>query len=140
MINLLKLRYFVLVYGEYCMLISYVKLVYEVGMVKLEVFIVGKGEILEYKNDKMIVGNCVYFGNILIDGLGVGDVGNIVLCDCKLFLEDGIFIVVVIFNCKLKIIILGLEIILCGFIYVRELEYLIEEFFKVVIKIVEKNF
>ncbi|EAC4136422.1 ribonuclease J, partial [Listeria monocytogenes] len=60
MINLLKPRYFVPVHGEYRMLISHAKLAHEVGMAKSEVFIVGKGEILEYKNDKMTAGNRVY--------------------------------------------------------------------------------
>lgn len=139
MINLLKPRYFVPVHGEYRMLISHAKLAHEVGMAKSEVFIVGKGEILEYKNDKMTAGNRVYSGNTLIDGLGVGDVGNIVLRDRKLLSEDGIFIVVVTLNRKSKTITSGPEIISRGFIYVRESEHLIEESSKVVTKIVEKS-
>ncbi|MBC1374164.1 ribonuclease J [Listeria sp. FSL L7-0091] len=139
MLNLLKPRYFVPVHGEYRMLISHAKLAHEVGMAKSEVFIVGKGEILEYKNDKMTAGNRVYSGNTLIDGLGVGDVGNIVLRDRKLLSEDGIFIVVVTLNRKTKTITSGPEIISRGFIYVRESEHLIEESSKVVTKIVEKN-
>ncbi len=62
---------------------------------KEQIFIPGQGEVIEYKNGKMSTGNRVPSGNILIDGIGVGDVGNIVLRDRKLLSQDGIFTVVV---------------------------------------------
>ncbi|MBC6315313.1 ribonuclease J [Listeria grandensis] len=139
MLNLMKPKYFIPVHGEYRMLIAHAKLAYQVGMPKSNVFVAGKGEVIEYKNGRMSAGNRVFAGNTLIDGLGVGDVGNIVLRDRKLLSEDGIFIVVITLNRKTKAIISGPEIISRGFIYVRESEHLIEKSSEVVTKIVEKN-
>lgn len=139
MLNLMKPKYFIPVHGEYRMLIAHAKLAYQVGIPKSNVFVAGKGEVIEYKNGRMSAGNRVFAGNTLIDGLGVGDVGNIVLRDRKLLSEDGIFIVVVTLNRKSKAIISGPEIISRGFIYVRESEHLLEKSSEVVTKIVEKN-
>lgn len=139
MLNLMKPKYFIPVHGEYRMLISHAKLAYQVGMPKSNVFVAGKGELIEYKNGRMTAGNRVFAGNTLIDGLGVGDVGNIVLRDRKLLSEDGIFIVVVTLNRKSKAIISGPDITSRGFIYMRESEHLIEKSSEVVTKIVEKN-
>ncbi|MBC1501806.1 ribonuclease J [Listeria weihenstephanensis] len=139
MLNLMKPKYFIPVHGEYRMLISHAKLAYQVGMPKSNVFVAGKGEVIEYKNGRMTAGNRVFAGNTLIDGLGVGDVGNIVLRDRKLLSEDGIFIVVVTLNRKSKAIISGPDITSRGFIYMRESEHLIEKSSEVVTKIVEKN-
>lgn len=58
-------------------------------------------------------------GDMMIDGIGVGDIGNIVLCDCKILFEDGIFVVVVMIDCKKKKIIVIFKIILWGFVYVK---------------------
>ncbi|WP_163653143.1 ribonuclease J [Listeria sp. PSOL-1] len=139
LLNLLKPTYFIPVHGEYRMLISHAKLAYQIGMPKTNVFVVGKGDVIEYKNGDMTVGNRVYAGNMLIDGLGVGDVGNIVLRDRKLLSEDGIFIIVVTLNRKTKTIVSGPEMISRGFIYVRESEKLIQESAKLVTNIVNKN-
>ena len=76
----------------------------------------------------------VQAGNILIDGIGVGDVGNIVLRDRKLLSQDGIFTVVVTLNRKQKRIAAGPEIVSRGFVYVRESEELLEESAKLVTK------
>ena len=80
----------------------------------------------------------VQAGNVLIDGIGVGDVGNIVLRDRKLLSQDGIFTVVVTLNRKDKKIASGPEIVSRGFVYVRESEELLDEATKLVTKIVEK--
>ncbi len=95
MLNLIKPKYFIPIQGEYRMLYAHAKLAQEVAMPKKHIFIPGKGEIIEYKNGHMSTGDRVSAGNVLIDGLGVGDVGNIVLRDRRLLSEDGIFIVVV---------------------------------------------
>lgn len=139
MMNLLKPTYFIPVHGEYRLLIAHAKLVKEVGIPQSNTFVISKGDVVEYKNNKMSVGNRVYAGNTLIDGLGVGDVGNIVLRDRKLLSEDGIFIVVVTLNRRSKTIVSGPEIISRGFVYVRESEDLIEQSSKVITTIVEKN-
>ncbi len=77
-------------------------------------------------------------GQILIDGLGVGDVGNIVLRDRRLLSQDGIMIVVVTLSKQDKRVVAGPEMISRGFVYVRESETLFEESVKIVKEIVEK--
>lgn len=98
MLNFMKPKYFIPVQGEYRMLIAHSKLAQQVGLQKSQIFIADKGDIVEYKNGKMRMTGRVQAGNVLIDGIGVGDVGNIVLRDRKLLSQDGIFIVVVTLN------------------------------------------
>jgi ribonuclease J len=138
MLNLMQPTYFVPIQGEYRMLIAHSKLAQETGLQKSQIFIADKGDIVEYKNNKMRMSGRVQAGNILIDGIGVGDVGNIVLRDRKLLSQDGIFTVVVTLNRKQKRIAAGPEIVSRGFVYVRESEELLEESANLVRKIVEK--
>ncbi|MCJ7839695.1 ribonuclease J [Lederbergia sp. NSJ-179] len=138
MLNLMKPRYFIPIQGEYRMLYSHAKLAEEVGIQKDHIFIPGNGDVIEYKNGKMSAGKRVQSGNVLIDGIGVGDVGNIVLRDRKLLSQDGIFIVVVTINKRNKKIASGPEIISRGFVYVRESEKLLEEASKIVRGIAEE--
>ncbi|PWI26947.1 ribonuclease J [Kurthia sibirica] len=138
MLNLMKPKYFIPIQGEYRMLIAHSKLAQAVGYHKNQIFIADKGDIVEYKNGKMRMAGRVNAGNVLIDGIGVGDVGNIVLRDRKLLSQDGIFIVVVTINKKTKQIASGPEILSRGFVYVRESEELMEESAKQVRTVVEK--
>lgn len=138
MLNLMKPEYFIPIQGEYRMLMAHSKLAQSTGLLKSQIFIADKGDIVEYKNDKMRMSGRVQAGNILIDGIGVGDVGNIVLRDRKLLSQDGIFIVVVTLNRAQKKIASGPEILSRGFVYVRESEKLMEESTDLVRKIVEK--
>ncbi|KXH80035.1 ribonuclease J [Sporosarcina sp. HYO08] len=138
MLNLMQPKHFIPIQGEYRMLIAHSKLAQEVGLLKSQIFIADKGDIVEYKNEKMRMSGRVQAGNVLIDGIGVGDVGNIVLRDRKLLSQDGIFTVVVTLNRKQKRIAAGPEIVSRGFVYVRESEELLEEASKLVKKIVEK--
>lgn len=138
MLNMMKPKYFIPIQGEYKMLIAHSKLAQQVGMHKSDVFIADKGDIVEYKAGKVRMSGRVTAGNVLIDGIGIGDVGNIVLRDRKLLSQDGIFIVVVTLNRKEKKIASGPEMISRGFVYVRESEQLMEESTQLVRKIVEK--
>lgn len=138
MLNLMQPKFFIPIQGEYRMLITHSKLAQDVGMHKNQIFIADKGDIVEYKNGKMRMAGRVNAGNVLIDGIGVGDVGNIVLRDRKLLSQDGIFIVVVTINKKSKQIASGPEILSRGFVYVRESEVLMDESAKLVSGIVEK--
>nr|WP_106784303.1 ribonuclease J [Lysinibacillus timonensis] len=138
MINLLKPKYLIPIQGEYRMLIAHSKLAQAVGMQKSQVFIADKGDIVEYKNGKMRMSGRVQAGNVLIDGIGVGDVGNIVLRDRKLLSQDGIFIVVVTLNRAQKKIASGPEILSRGFVYVRESEELITEATELARGVIEK--
>ena len=138
MLNMMKPKYFIPIQGEYKMLIAHSKLAQQVGMQKSDIFIADKGDIVEYKSGKVRMSGRVTAGNVLIDGIGIGDVGNIVLRDRKLLSQDGIFIVVVTLNRKEKKIASGPEMISRGFVYVRESEQLMEESTQLVRKIVEK--
>lgn len=138
MLNLMRPKFFIPIQGEYRMLITHSKLAQEVGLHKNQIFIADKGDIVEYKNGKMRMAGRVNAGNVLIDGIGVGDVGNIVLRDRKLLSQDGIFIVVVTINKKSKQIASGPEILSRGFVYVRESEELMDESAKLVRGVVEK--
>ncbi|MFC7685359.1 ribonuclease J [Ureibacillus sp. GCM10028918] len=138
MLNLMKPKYFIPIQGEYRMLIAHSKLAQQVGMKKSQIFIADKGDIVEYKNGKMRMSGRVQAGNVLIDGIGVGDVGNIVLRDRKLLSQDGIFIVVVTLNRAQKRIASGPEILSRGFVYVRESEELILEATELARTVIEK--
>jgi len=139
MLNLMKPRYLVPIQGEYRMLKAHAKLATQTGVPAENIYIPEKGDVIEYKNGKLRVSSKVSAGNVLIDGIGVGDVGNIVLRDRKLLSQDGIFIVVITLSKKQKQIVSGPEIISRGFVYVRESEKLMEQSTKLITDIVEKN-
>ena len=138
MLNLMQPKYFIPIQGEYRMLMAHSKLAQATGLSKAQIFIADKGDIVEYKGGKMRMSGRVQAGNVLIDGIGVGDVGNIVLRDRKLLSQDGILIVVVTLNRAQKKIASGPEILSRGFVYVRESEELMDESAELVRKIVEK--
>jgi len=139
MLNLTKPTYFIPVHGEYKMQKSHEKLAKQVGVDAQNIFLVEKGDVVEFKGDHVYTGGKVPSGNVLIDGLGIGDVGNIVLRDRRLLSQDGILIVVVTLDKQRKQIISGPEIITRGFVYVRESEELITNATNVVSTIVERS-
>jgi ribonuclease J len=139
MINLMNPKFFAPVHGEFRMLKAHSKVAKECGLRDDQIYILDRGEVLEIKEGKMVPGGKVPSGNVLIDGIGVGDVGNIVLRDRKLLSQDGILIVVVTLTKQGKKIISGPEIISRGFVYVRESEKLMDESTKLVHEIVERN-
>ena len=138
MLNFMRPKYFIPIQGEYRMLIAHSKLAQTIGLQKSQIFIADKGDIVEYKNGKMRMAGRVPAGNVLIDGIGVGDVGNIVLRDRKLLSQDGIFIVVVTLNRAQKRIASGPEILSRGFVYVRESEELMGEAAEIARGVIEK--
>lgn len=139
MINLMKPKYFIPVHGEYRLLQAHRKLALEIGLKNEQILIPERGEIVEIKDGKIGFSGKVPSGNVLIDGIGVGDVGNIVLRDRKLLSQDGILIVVVTLTRQDKKIAAGPEIISRGFVYVRESEKLMDDSTKLVREIVERN-
>jgi ribonuclease J len=139
MLNLTKPKYFIPIHGEFKMQKAHEKLAKQVGIESQNIFLVDKGEVVEFKGQNVYTGAKVPSGNVLIDGLGIGDVGNIVLRDRRLLSQDGILIVVVTLNKQKKQITSGPEIITRGFVYVRESEELIGEATKVVSTIVERS-
>ncbi|MGZ4160037.1 MAG: ribonuclease J, partial [Neobacillus sp.] len=139
MINLMNPKFFIPVHGEYRMLKAHRKLAIECGLSDAQIYIPDRGEMIEFKDGKLTPGSKVPSGNILIDGIGVGDVGNIVLRDRRLLSQDGILIVVVTLTKQEKKIAAGPEIISRGFVYVRESEKLMDDSTKLVRDIVERN-
>lgn len=139
MLNIMKPEYFVPVQGEFKMQIAHAKLAAETGVAPEKIFLVEKGDVISYNGKDMILNEKVQSGNILIDGIGVGDVGNIVLRDRHLSAEDGIFIAVVTLDPKNRRIAAGPEIQSRGFVYVRESEELLKEAEEKVRKIVEEG-
>jgi ribonuclease J len=138
MLNLMKPKYFIPVHGEYRMQKAHANLAKAVGISEDRTFLIDKGDVIEFRNGVARPGGKVPYGNILIDGLGIGDVGNIVLRDRRLLSQDGILIVVVTLSKESKKIIAGPEIISRGFVYVRESESLLDEATKIVANIVNK--
>lgn len=124
---LVKPRYLMPIHGEFKHLQAHKNLAVEMGMKKEDVFIMDIGDILELSENEAIKGGHVQSGQILVDGLGVGDVGNIVLRDRKHLSQDGLMIIVLIMEKGSGHIIAGPDIISRGFVYVRESENLMDE-------------
>ncbi|ALP90513.1 ribonuclease J [Clostridium butyricum] len=135
---LLKPKFFVPVHGEYMHLLSHSKIAENMGMNKSNIFILEIGNVFEVsKKNAQIVGN-VPSGRVLVDGLGIGDIGNIVLRDRKNLAKYGIITVVIAINRESRSIISGPDIITRGFVYVRDSEELIRGIKGIVSKCVER--
>jgi ribonuclease J len=132
MLNLTKPKYFMPVHGEFRMQRQHANLATQVGVNPENIFITDLGDIVEFENGRARLGGKVPAGTIMIDGLGVGDVGNIVLRDRKLLSQDGILVVVVTLSKVTGTILSGPDIISRGFVYVRESEALLDEANKLV--------
>ena len=121
-----KPKFFMPVHGEYRMLKRHSELAQEVGMPAENIFVMQTGQVLELDKNSAKVTTTVPIGNVLVDGLGVGDVGNIVLRDRKHLSEDGLMIVVVTISKEDGKVLAGPDIISRGFVYVRESEDLMD--------------
>lgn len=127
MLNLVRPKFFIPVHGEYRHLIKHAQLAREVGIPPTNIFVVENGQVLEFTPNRGAITGRVTAGNVLVDGLGVGDVGNIVLRDRKQLSRDGIFIVFVTIDKDDGTVVAGPDIVSRGFVYVRESEELLEE-------------
>ncbi|MCE5287061.1 MAG: ribonuclease J [Pelosinus sp.] len=125
--NLVRPKFFIPVHGEYRHMKKHAKLAQELGLAKENIFVAENGQILEFSADKGGIAGKVTAGNVLVDGLGVGDVGNIVLRDRRQLSQDGILIVVVTMDKQRGCVIAGPDIVSRGFVYVRESEQLMED-------------
>ncbi len=124
-LNLIRPQYFVPVHGEYHHLIKHAKLAENLGIPKENIFVAENGQIIEVGKKKGGLNGKVSSGRILVDGLGVGDVGNIVLRDRRQLSQEGIMIVVVTIDKDKGSVLAGPDIVSRGFVYVRESEELI---------------
>ena len=125
--SLVKPKYSIPVHGEYKHLKAQAKIATDLGIEKENVFILSSGDILEMNENRAAVTGKVPVGGILVDGLGVGDVGNIVLRDRQHLAEDGIMIVVMALDGASGYLAAGPDIVSRGFVYVRESDELMEE-------------
>lgn len=126
--SLLKPKYFMPVHGEYRHLIQHAKLAEDLGMKEDNIFVLENGDVLTVSKNKVTHDKTIVPADaILVDGLGVGDVGNIVLRDRKMLSESGLIIVVAAIDKENRYVVSGPDIISRGFVYVRENEHLIEE-------------
>ncbi len=125
MLSMVKPKYFIPVHGEYRMLIKHAQLAQQVGIPAANIFITEIGNVIEFTGQEAKLTGSVPSGRVLIDGLGIGDIGNIVLRDRKMLSEDGILIVVVTINPSTGDILAGPDIVTRGFVYVRDSEELI---------------
>lgn len=132
MLTLLKPKFFMPVHGEYRHLRHHAKLAEKLGIPSENIFIAECGDVVEFNTKSGAINGSVQSGNILVDGLGVGDVGNIVLRDRKHLSENGLIIVVLTIDKNTGDIVSGPDIVSRGFIYVRENVDLIDESKKIV--------
>lgn len=127
MLSLVRPKYFIPVHGEYRQLIAHSETAKKVGIKPENIFLTTNGRILELNEDEAALTGTVPFGKIMVDGLGVGDVGNIVLRDRQHLSQDGLIIVVMSMDSATGEIVAGPDVISRGFVYVRESENLMED-------------
>jgi ribonuclease J len=127
MINLIKPRYFIPIHGEYRMLVHHARLAEQAGLSPEHVMIAEIGDMVEISAKSFKKTAKVEAGSVMVDGLGVGDVGTVVLRDRQQLAQDGILVVVVSIDKQTGEILAGPEFVSRGFVYVRESERLFEE-------------
>lgn len=125
--NLVRPKFFMPVHGEYRHLIKHAKLARDLGMPKENIVIAENGSVVELTRNSIGISGKIPSGKVLVDGLGVGDVGNIVLRDRRQLSQDGIMIVVVTIDKETCHVVSGPDIVSRGFVYVREAEGLMDD-------------
>jgi ribonuclease J len=134
---LIKPKYFMPVHGEYKHLAANRDLALSMGVPSQNIFISDIGNVLEIDKDGAKIAGTVTSGRVLVDGYGVGDVGNIVLRDRLLLSQDGLIVVVATVSTDGGYILSGPDIVSRGFVYVRDSEELMEDMRKVVLGTIE---
>ena len=125
--SLVRPRYAIPVHGEYKHRKAQAKIAAQLGIPKENIFMIQSGDVLEMDDERAVVTGKVPVGAILVDGLGVGDVGNVVLRDRQHLAEDGILIVVLALDSHSDQLVSGPDIVSRGFVYVRESDELLDE-------------
>jgi ribonuclease J len=137
MLNLVRPRFFIPIHGEYRHLVLHARMAEQVGVAKENIFIAESGQALEFGPDWGRFGDQVTEGHVLVDGLGVGDVGNVVLRDRRLLSRDGFVVVVLAVDADTGQVLEGPDIITRGFVYIRESEDLIKDAARCVLEALE---
>ena len=125
--SLVNPKYCIPVHGEYKHLIAQAKIAEELGYDKEDIILLSSGDVLELDEDSAKITGRVQVGNVMVDGLGVGDVGNIVIRDRQRLAEDGIIIVVMTLEAGSGQVLAGPDIVSRGFVYVRNSETLMDD-------------
>ena len=136
--SLVHPKYAIPVHGEYRHLKAQAAIAHQLGIEKDHIFVLQSGDVMEMDAERAQVVDKIHTGAIFVDGLGVGDVGNIVMRDRQHLAEDGIMIVVLTLEKKSNTLMSGPDIVSRGFVYVRESEDLMEQARAVVYDAVEK--
>ncbi|MFB0971926.1 MAG: ribonuclease J, partial [Neofamilia sp.] len=136
--NITKPKYLIPFHGEMMQMKAHEKIAMKMGMPEENILMIENGDVLEFDHKGMKIGKSVQAGNVLIDGLGIGDVGNIVLRDRKWLSEDGLIIVVVTLSKDSGKLLAGPDIVSRGFVYVRESGDLMDDAKQVINKTLKK--
>jgi ribonuclease J len=134
--TLVRPQYFIPVHGEYRMLWQHAELAESMGRARENIILPELGQVIEMNADSLAISGVVPTGTVLIDGLGIGDVGSVVLRDRKHLSEDGLIIIAMAFDRTNGVLVSGPDVISRGFVYVRENEDIIEGIRVVVRKII----
>lgn len=127
MLTLMKPKYFIPIHGEYRMLHHHCLLAESVGVAADNMFVMKNGDIVDISNQTAVQTRSIQAGNVYVDGLGIGDIGNIVLRDRKQLSEDGMLVIVITLSKTEAKIISGPDAISRGFVYSRDSEALLRE-------------
>jgi len=138
MLTLMKPRYLIPIHGEYRMLHQHRLLAESIGMARQQVFIMRNGEVLTITGQQAKRHGQVTAGNTLVDGFGIGDVGNIVLRDRKHLAEDGIVIIVITLSQQDNALLSEPDIITRGFVYAKVSEVLLKEAGSLALNVIEQ--
>ena len=125
--SLIRPKYAIPVHGEKRHLVAQARLAEGLGIQRENIFVIQAGDVLRLSEERAGVVGKVPVGNIFVDGLGVGDVGNVVLRDRQHLAEDGIFIIVVAIESASRTVVSGPDVVSRGFVYVRESDELLDE-------------
>ncbi|MCL4298367.1 MAG: ribonuclease J [Anaerolineae bacterium] len=139
MLELIRPTYFIPIQGEYRMLVLHGRLGESAGIPPENVFVIENGQVIEFEDDIAYLAERIPSGHVLVDGLGVGDVGSVVLRDRHLLSRDGFVVVVMALDDTTGQLVDGPDIISRGFVYVRDSEDLIEEAKERVIELLESG-
>jgi len=137
--TLVRPKYFIPVHGEYRMMWQHALLAEAMGVPSENIVIPELGQVIEMNEDELALGEQVPVGGVLVDGLGVGDVGNVVLRDRKHLSQDGLLIVVMAIDRDQEKLVSGPDIVSRGFIYVKENEDIIDNTQEVVRQILSSS-
>ena len=135
---LAKPKYFIPVHGEYRQLKAHMETAKQMGIEQENIFILENGKVLELNENEAKFNGTIQSGKILVDGLGVGDVGNIVLRDRQHLSQDGLIVIVMTMDSNTGEVISGPDVVSRGFVYVRESENLMDEVKQVISEEVRK--